>query len=263
MSYSDDGISFFETFQRSPLYQEESFSEHQLDLLSTDVRTIFGKESYDNIQNPNELINGCSTISENEETPDCLLKAHSHSKYARDNLLRKIKVCYHTFIVIFLNDCITKEGIKGMLIKKIHGKQNQNVTLLFNKQLFDQTIQEFLSDSSNISSKYTKNGNPQNKVIKTLMSKSSALNSLFSMSYEEFYIKLFINADKECLDEKFHSILEKAPNLNNLNFDDVKYDVTVKEMARFKFIKHFYETKVRSKKQSKNAKKEMSNVTPQ
>jgi hypothetical protein len=143
---------------------------------------------------------------------------------------------------------------EGILIKKIHGKQNQNVTLLFNKQLFDKTIQQFLSDSSNISSKYTKNGNPQGEVIKMLTSKSSALNFLFSMSYEEFYTKLFINADKESIDEKFHSIIDKAPNLNNLNFDDVKYDFTVKEMARFKFIKHFYETKVRNKKHSKNMK---------
>ena len=254
MNYSDDDISFFETFQRSPLYQEESFSDHQFDHLSTEMRTVFVKDTEENTQNQNQSLSGDSTISENEETPNCILKAYSHSKYARDNLLRKIKVCYHTFIVSFLNECITKEGIKGMLIKKIHGKQNQNVTLLFNKQLFDKTIQQFLSDSSNISSKYTKNGNPQGEVIKMLTSKSPALNLLFSMSYEEFYTKLFINADKKSIDEKFHSILDKAPNLNNLNFEDVKYDFTVKEMARFKFIKHFYETKVRNKKHSKHMK---------
>lgn len=254
MNYSDDEISFFETFQRSPLYQEESFSDHQFDHVSTEMRTVFRKEDYDNPKLQNDIIEGNSTISDDEEGSDCLSKAYSHSKYARDNLLRKIKVCYHTFIVTFLNDCISKEGKKGMFIKKIHGKQNQNVTLVFNKELFNKTIQEFLSDSSNISSKYTKNGNPQSEVIKSLMSKSSALDLLFSMTYEEFYVKLFINSEKEIIDEKFHSVLDKAPTLNNLNFSDIKYDFTVKEMARFKFIKHFYETKVRNKKHSKNLK---------
>ena len=67
-----------------------------------------------------------------------------HSKFCFDNLLRKIKVMYHCFIVNFINDYIKLlYGIQRFRIRKVCGKITQNVTKHHNFSISKKPLKDF------------------------------------------------------------------------------------------------------------------------
>lgn len=176
----------------------------------------------------------------------------SHSKYAFDNILRKIKVMFHQFIVHFLNGCIHYEWSNPQqhLIKKLDGRKTQNITLLHNKKLLYSSIKDTLSMF--MSEKYkniTKEENVKN--IEFLIQASPSLKSILEMKYIVAFQELFVNSNTSILEEKYRSILTSSPTLNNHmkdkigNENDMKYWTKLEEIARNQFLNHFLHTKLR------------------
>ena len=128
-----------------------------------------------------------------------------HSKYFHDNMLYKIKVIYHKFIVSLTNDIYnncSKNNIKNIFVRRISAQITQNCTKGFNRDLGQLTLKEFLSKS--LSSRYIntlENAN-RNNIENILEEKEQdtfgPLINFLKYTYKELYQKFYIN--KNCVD---------------------------------------------------------------
>ena len=137
-----------------------------------------------------------------------------HSKFCFDNLLRKIKVMYHCFIVNFINDYIKLlYGIQRFRIRKVCGKITQNVTKHHNFSISKKPLKDFLSNQ--ISKKYKIENEDKNKknIEKFYIMKKEAQNIL-DMSYIYFYKHFFLCDDRNYL-EKNYGICNKTYTLSD------------------------------------------------
>ena len=183
-------------------------------------------------------------------------KSQTHTKYFFDNILRKIKVLFHQFLIHFLNECIKIEfpKIKNFSIKKIDGKKTQDITLSHNKILLNLTLKETLIQ---FTSKKYKNLKPQENEsnIRFIMQSNSYLKDLLNMKYSECYMELFVKGNENVVDKKFRHVLNESITLhkfvnNSLNGDHY-YLNKVYDVAINKFVQHFQNTKIRKPKQKK------------
>ena len=163
-----------------------------------------------------------------------------HSKMSFDNILRKIKVMYHNFIIKFVNDYIKflYDGFQRFRLRKISGKITQNVTKKFNKNLSNITLKEFLSNK--ISSKYKQDKDKNKKIVDKLCSLKTQIKELFDMSYIIFYKKIFLCSNRTFLEEKYglnESTLTFKDNLENMfETETLNYIKEVERIGKKKFI---------------------------
>ena len=137
-----------------------------------------------------------------------------HSKFCFDNLLRKIKVMYHCFIINFINDYIKLlYGIQRFRIRKVCGKITQNVTKHHNFSISKKPLKDFLSNQ--ISKKYKIENEDKNKknIEKFYIMKKEAQNIL-DMSYIYFYKHFFLCDNRNYL-EKNYGICNKTYTLSD------------------------------------------------
>jgi hypothetical protein len=179
-----------------------------------------------------------------------------HTKYYFDNILRKIKVLYHQFLIHFINNCIKKQfpTMKTLSIKKLDGKRTQDITLSHNKTLLQYTLKEILLQF--VSRKYTDIVKHQNeKNINYIINESNEMKRIFDMTYEMIYSELFLNENKSIIDYKYKDALNKSPTLRkfviNSNERDCAYWEKVNDIARNKYISYFLNTKMRKPKKKK------------
>ena len=137
-----------------------------------------------------------------------------HTKMSFDNVLRKIKVMYHNFIIKFVNDYIKflYDGFQRFRLRKISGKITQNVTKKHNKFLSNISLKEFLSNK--ISSKYKQDKDKNKKIVAKLYYLKSQIKELFDMTYINFYKNIFLCTNRIYLEEHF------GINENTLTFRD-------------------------------------------
>ena len=137
-----------------------------------------------------------------------------HTKMSFDNILRKIKVMYHNFIIKFVNDYIKflYDGFQRFRLRKISGKITQNVTKKHNKFLSNISLKEFLSNK--ISSKYKQDKDKNKKIVAKLYYLKSQIKELFDMTYINFYKSIFLCSNRIYLEEHF------GINENTLTFRD-------------------------------------------
>ena len=171
-----------------------------------------------------------------------------HSKCSLDNLIYKIKVFYHKFIVCLANDiynnCNNSYSTNIIFVRKISGEITQNCTKTFNMKLGEITLKEFLSKS--ISSRYTNISENKNKEnidnIYNLKNEYKKLIELLDSNYKEFYQNFYIKDNcVELLKEKFNinkrtyiSFKESIQKLIKTENDD--YIIKITETANDKFI---------------------------
>lgn len=180
----------------------------------------------------------------------------THTKYFFDNILRKIKVLFHQFLVGFLNDCIKHEypKVKGFTIKKLDGQKTQDITLYHNKQLLNLTLKETLIQF--MSKKYKTFKSEENEAnIHLIMQNNESLRKLFNMKYVECYMELFVKGNEKVIEQRFWNLLEKAATLkafvSNFGNGEKEYLKKVKDVAKNRFVQHFQNTKLRKPKQKK------------
>ena len=167
-------------------------------------------------------------------------KIQIHSKMSFDNILRKIKVMYHGFIIKFVNDYIKflYDGFQRFRLRKISGEITQNVTKKHNKILSEESLKQFLSNK--ISSKYKQEKNKNKKIVDKLCSLKSEIKELFEMSYINFYKKIFLCSNRNYLEEKYgisENTLTFKDNLELMSENEnINYIKEVEKIGKKKFI---------------------------
>ena len=126
-----------------------------------------------------------------------------HSKMSFDNILKKIKVMYHNFIIKFANNYIKflYDGFQRYRLRKISGKITQNVTKKYNVSLSNITLKEFLSNK--ISPKYKQDKDKNKKIVEKLCSLKMQIKELFDLSYISFYKRIFLCTNRTYLEENY------------------------------------------------------------
>ena len=126
-----------------------------------------------------------------------------HSKMSFDNILKKIKVMYHNFIIKFANNYIKflYDGFQRYRLRKISGKINQNVTKKYNVSLSNITLKEFLSNK--ISPKYKQDKDKNKKMVEKLCSLKMQMKELLDLSYISFYKRIFLCTNRTYLEENY------------------------------------------------------------
>ena len=128
-----------------------------------------------------------------------------HSKYFYDNMLYKIKVIYHKFIVSLTNDIYnncSKNNINNIFVRRISGQITQNCTKGFNRDLGELTLKEFLSKS--LSSKYLNTSENENRNnIENIYEEQEQetfgpLINFLKYTYKELFQKFYIK--ENCID---------------------------------------------------------------
>ena len=163
-----------------------------------------------------------------------------HSKMSFDNILRKIKVMYHNFIIKFVNDYIKfiYDGFQRFRLRKISGKITQNVTKKHNKILSNVSLKEFLSNK--ISSKYKQDKDKNKKIVGKLCILKTQIKELFEMSYINFYKKIFLCSNRNYLEEKYglsENTLTFKDNLELMSENEnINYIKEVEKIGKKKFI---------------------------
>ena len=163
-----------------------------------------------------------------------------HSKMSFDNILRKIKVMYHNFIIKFVNDYIKfiYDGFQRFRLRKISGKITQNVTKKHNKILSNVSLKEFLSNK--ISSKYKQDKDKNKKIVNKLCILKTQIKELFEMSYINFYKKIFLCSNRNYLEEKYgisENTLTFKDNLELMSENEnINYIKEVEKIGKKKFI---------------------------
>ena len=169
-----------------------------------------------------------------------------HSRKSFDNLLRKIKVLFHNFIIEFLNNFVCKIfGTQRLIFRKISGKVTKNISKDFNKKLAKNTIKTFI-ENTEISSKYNHNKDKNKKNCKKLYLINEEFRKILNYNYLNFYKKFFLCKNKEFLIKKFGLNANKSKNLFiyienqkklfNNNEEEIKYLNLLEYSATNKFI---------------------------
>jgi hypothetical protein len=128
-----------------------------------------------------------------------------HTKFSKDNLLRKIKIHAIKFGIDLINDCIKNEFKKqSYIIRNISTQVTSDITINFNNQFFDSSLKKILLTYP-INKKYKKLNPDKNiRVVRKLIEKRNfnpITNDLFDMKFSDI-INLFIKGDKNYL-QKF------------------------------------------------------------
>lgn len=174
-----------------------------------------------------------------------------HSNKGFDNILRKIKVHFHKFILKFVKFLIKKEfpnEYKDLPIKKISARVTQDVTIEFNKKQLNSTLYEFLTQK--ISSKYKLSSQNSNLItLQQTMKRSIIIEKMMKMTYKDFYTNFFLIKNIDFLDfydecDCLSKILDKLDNQNN-------YRDYFEKIARESVIAHFQSNKSRKRKPRK------------
>lgn len=177
-----------------------------------------------------------------------------HSNRDFDNILRKIKVQFHKFILGFVKLLLRKEfpsEYKNLNIKKIHAKVTQNVTIEFNKKQLNSTLYEFLTQE--ISPKYKQSGQNSNALnLQYAMARNRKLFKLLKMTYKDFYVQFFLETNSNFLE--FYDECKNLPRVLNKLDNQNNYRDDFEKIARNSLLAHFQSNKSRRRKSYRKQK---------
>ena len=143
----------------------------------------------------------------------------SHDKFSDDNMKRKVKTHFHNYIIALLNNELEKnpQNEKKMRFGKMNSKITQNITIGYNRILFEKKIKDIIVE---ISDKY-QNKSLNIECISYIMNNqkdNEELIKYLNMTYEDMYINLYLKSTKESFtgpeeDESYEGHKEKFKQL--------------------------------------------------
>ena len=157
-----------------------------------------------------------------------------HTKFSKDNILRKVKVKFFHKLINYLNSIIISKNNNGLKkFKPLIGKISQDNTINFNQKLLNSKLKDIFS-LYEINGKFRLFGKNYNKIVvdKIYEEKIKELIDILEMTFLEVFI---IFRD---LDEK-----EKLKGLEKV--DSVIREIRNKEEIDEKYIKDFKEAVMR------------------
>ena len=111
-----------------------------------------------------------------------------HSRYERDNILKKIKTHFHEYIINYINSFLELYNINIRFIKFAEMFQN-DITITTNKLLLDVKMSDILKTIHSYRNKKEKN-----KIAYEKLKDNENINFLFSKTYVDYYI-LFVKSN--------------------------------------------------------------------
>ena len=188
-------------------------------------------------------------------------KKIKHTRDAKDNIRKKLKVHICKFIINLINDCIIFEGNKNEIkIKKLSQNINANTTIKDNKPLLELEIKEILKNNI-YSPKYNKkdptknpfnnsdNDGTNSKTVLKLennIEKYPKTNKLLNKKFIEIG-KMFFDSDINFLKENYG--LNKAKTFSDLiekEKNDYVYQNKLKKVAN-----NFFDFYIKEKKRNR------------
>ena len=161
-----------------------------------------------------------------------------HSKYQRDNLIRKIRIYLIKFAKDLLNNCIKVDFGKNTQrkIKGIVQELTSDITISFNIEFFNSTLERIFSNPLN--EKYKKMDKNHNineiKKIRETINKGSLINELLNKTLIEVY-DWFIEKGNY---EYYYNRYGKDENTYNLN----EFLITLKKKEEDDYIQLLKDT---------------------
>jgi hemoglobin-like flavoprotein len=186
------------------------------------------------------------------------IKPHEriHSRLNSDNIKRKIKTHFHSFIVSYLNFVIKKEfdGIQKYKFKKMDSEITQNITISYNRTLLDTPLRIILKKVSNKFNDHLSN----ERILSKIPISKTEINNLLNCTYREMYERYYLTSRNELFNyEKDNNSFENHLLKIKNNFG-VGYMEKYKSNA-LKFIEFFLNCKERKKKLFDNSFNEDNN----
>ena len=173
----------------------------------------------------------------------------AHDKFSHDNIKRKVKTHFHTFIIALLNmksgNILNNKNKFG----KISSSITQNITVEYNQKLFNKKIKDIIIE---ISHKFQdKNKNIISlEIVKNYAKPYDEIIKLLNLTYKEMYINYYLKSTKKTFegyskDESYESHLIKLEKKYGIN-----YSKNFKDNAES--LIHFFNTCKKRKRKHKN-----------
>ena len=155
-----------------------------------------------------------------------------HTKFSNDNIKRRIKALYNSYIIILLNNLIKERFTKiKMKFIKIYIRATKDIGIIYNRNLLNSKIKDIIINASN---KYKDLDNNKKciKFIEEQKNNEEILNIL-NMTYKDLYNDYYLKSTKENNgDNSFEAHKEKILKLYGKEYLD-KYIKNTKDFVEF------------------------------
>ena len=224
---------------------------------SNDVKTfenslIIIKDS-NNISNNYKIKRGRKTKQKNSSFNTI------RSKFAKDNIIRKIKTHFiNNFLINLINILIKEKLNKNYIIRKLRNEISRDITIKYNIYLFNQTLEQLYSSeiSNQFKSIIRKSAN---KKIINQIKKEDFFNKFLNIKVKDIY-NIYINKNCKEILKKNYDIQDKNNKIITFNEfikkfeqEDVYYFNSI-NMISENLINYFQIKKSRKYKKKKRYK---------
>ena len=155
-----------------------------------------------------------------------------HTKFSNDNIKRRIKALYNSYIIILLNNLIKERFTKiKMKFIKIYIRATKDIGIIYNRNLLNSKIKDIIINASN---KYKDLDNNKKciKFIEEQKNNEEILNIL-NMTYKDLYNDYYLKSTKDNNgDNSFEAHKEKILKLYGKEYLD-KYIKNTKDFVEF------------------------------
>ena len=161
-----------------------------------------------------------SSISENQKTIASDSNDIVHNKYSHDNIKRRIKALFNTYIIRLLNNLI-KQKYKNSRHKflKMSIRVTKDIGIEYNRNLLNKPLKEIVV---NVSNKYQNKENNNIKCIKFIEGQkdNEEIINILNMTYEQLYINYLKTTKNDSQENSFEAHKEKMLNLYGKEYLD-------------------------------------------
>ena len=155
-----------------------------------------------------------------------------HTKFSNDNIKRRIKALYNSYIIILLNNLIKERFTKiKMKFIKIYIRATKDIGIIYNRNLLNSKIKDIIINASN---KYKDLDNNKKciKFIEEQKNNEEILNIL-NMTYKDLYNDYYLKSTKDNNgDNSFEAHKEKILKLYGKEYLD-KYIKNTENFVEF------------------------------
>ena len=161
-----------------------------------------------------------SSISENQKTRASDSNDIVHNKYSHDNIKRRIKALFNSYIIRLLNNLI-KQKYKNSRHKflKMNIRVTKDIGIEYNRNLLNKPLKEIVV---NVSNKYQNKENNNIKCIKFIEGQkdNEEIINILNMTYEQLYINYLNTTKNDSQENSFEAHKEKMLNLYGKEYLD-------------------------------------------
>ena len=161
-----------------------------------------------------------SSISENQKTIASDSNDIVHNKYSHDNIKRRIKALFNTYIIRLLNNLI-KQKYKNSRHKflKMNIRVTKDLGIEYNRNLINTPLKQIIA---NVSNKYKNKENNNIKCIKFIEGQkdNEEIINILNMTYEQLYINYLKTTKNDSQENSFEAHKEKMLNLYGKEYLD-------------------------------------------